>query len=175
MQAQSLQRSAPARVSNCGDIDIHIVKDGTWFHEGGEIRRKELVHLFASVLKRDGFGDYWLETPVERARIMVDDAPFLGVELFTQGTHTDQKLSVRTNIDEVIPIDLDHPLRVSCDSATGEPAPYVTVRAGEGMFPVEAKLTRAVFYELVERGMDHILDDETVYGVWSHDEFFILG
>lgn len=175
MQTQQVQPSDHTAVTGCGDIDIQIKKDGTWYHEGGEIRRKELVHLFASVLKRDAFGDYWLETPVERARIQVDDAPFLAVELFSQETHKDQKLSVRTNIDEVISIDLEHPLRISHDPQTEEPAPYVTVRAGEGAFPVEAKLTRPVFYELVDRGMDYEIENEMVYGVWSHGEFFPFG
>lgn len=159
----------------CGDIDIRIAKDGTWFHEGGPIGRKELVCLFSTVLKRDEYGEFWLQTPVEKARIEVEDAPFIAVELFTQDCGKDQKLSVRTNIDEVISIGLDNPLRVEHDPKTGEPAPYVTVRPGEGMFPVEAKINRAVFYELVNRAVEETIDDEVYFGVWSNNEFFPLG
>lgn len=159
----------------CGDIDIRIAKDGTWFHEGGPIGRKELVCLFSSVLKRDEFGEFWLQTPVEKARIEVEDAPFVGVELFTQDTGKDQKLSVRTNIDEVVSIGLDNPLRVEHDPKTGEPAPYITVRPGEGMFPVEAKINRAVFYELVNRAVEETIENEVYFGVWSNNEFFPLG
>lgn len=159
----------------CGDIDIRIAKDGTWFHEGGPIGRKELVCLFSSVLKRDEFGEFWLQTPVEKARIEVEDAPFVGVELFAQDTGKDQKLSVRTNIDEVVSIGLDNPLRVEHDPKTGEPAPYITVRPGEGMFPVEAKINRAVFYELVNRAVEETIENEVYFGVWSNNEFFPLG
>ncbi len=159
----------------CGDIDIRIAKDGTWFHEGGPIGRKELVCLFASVLKRDAFGDYWLQTPVEKARIQVEDAPFIAVELFACECGSEQKLSVRTNIDEVIPIGLDNPLRVEHDPVTGEPAPYVLIRPGEGLFPIEAKINRAVFYELVNRGVEETIDGEVFYGIWSNNEFFPLG
>jgi hypothetical protein len=159
----------------CGDIDIRIARDGTWFHEGGPIGRKELVCLFASVLKRDEFGDYWLQTPVEKARIQVEDAPFIAVELFTSGSGPDQKMSVRTNVDEVISIGLDNPLRVTHDPETGEPAPYVVVKQGEGLFPIEAKINRSVYYELVNRGMEKTIEDEVFYGVWSNNEFFPLG
>lgn len=159
----------------CGDIDIRIAKDGTWFHEGGPIGRKELVCLFASVLKRDQFGEFWLQTPVEKARIEVEDAPFVAVELFACECGCEQKLSVRTNIDEVIPIGLDNPIRVEHDPETGEPAPYVTLRSGEGLFPIEAKINRSVFYELVNRGVEQTIDGEEYFGIWSNKEFFPLG
>jgi len=159
----------------CGDIDIRIAKDGTWFHEGGPIGRKELVCLFASVLKRDEYGDYWLETPVEKARIEVEDAPFVAVELFCCECGCDQKLSVRTNVDEVVAVGLDNPIRVEHDPETGEPSPYVTLRPGDGMFPIEAKINRAVFYELVNRGVEETIDGEEYFGIWSNNEFFPLG
>ncbi|MDV7338418.1 DUF1285 domain-containing protein [Terasakiella sp. A23] len=175
MNTAMAQPSAPTIEPMCGDIDIRIAKDGTWFHEGGPIGRKELVCLFASVLKRDEFGEYWLQTPVEKARIEVEDAPFVAVELFINDCGADQKLSVRTNIDEVVSIGLDNPIRVEHDPVTDEPSPYVTLRAGKGMFPIEAKINRAVFYELVSRGVEETIDNEVFFGVWSNNEFFPLG
>lgn len=159
----------------CGNIDIRIAKDGTWFHEGGPIGRKELVCLFASTLKRDEFGEFWLQTPAEKARIEVDDAPFVAVELFACECGCDQKLSLRTNIDELVSIGLDNPIRVEHDPITKEPSPYVTLRPGEGLFPIEAKINRSVFYELVNRGVEETIDDEMYFGVWSNNEFFPLG
>jgi uncharacterized protein len=159
----------------CGDIDIRIAKDGTWFHEGGPIGRKEMVCLFASILKRDAFGEFWLQTPAEKTRIVVDDAPFVAVELFACECGCDQKLSVRTNIDEVVSIGLDNPIRVEHDPITNEPKPYVMLRSGEGLFPIEAKINRSVFYELVNRGVEKTIDDEVYFGVWSNNEFFPLG
>ncbi|NVJ92032.1 MAG: DUF1285 domain-containing protein [Methylocystaceae bacterium] len=154
---------------------MRIAKDGTWFHEGGPIGRKELVCLFSSILKRDEYGEYWLQTPIEKARIDVEDAPFVAVELFACECGCDQKLSLRTNIDEVVSIGLDNPIRVEHDPVTGEPAPYVMLKKGDGMFPIEAKINRAVFYELVNRGVEETIDDEVYFGVWSNNEFFPLG
>lgn len=175
MNVTITQTDAQTLEPMCGDIDIRIAKDGTWFHEGGPIGRKELVCLFASVLKRDEYGEYWLQTPVEKARIQVDDAPFVAVELFSCDCGCEQKLSLRTNIDEMVSIGLDNPIRVEHDPLTGEPAPYVTIRQGDGMFPIEAKINRAVFYELVNRGVEETIDDEVYFGVWSNNEFFPLG
>ena len=154
----------------CGDIDMRIDRNGTWHYHGSPIGRQELVKLFASVLKRDESGDFWLVTPVERARIQVEDAPFLAVELFAEGAGSDRKLTVRTNIDEIVTIDTDHPLEVEIDPETAEPAPYVTVRDG-----IRARLTRAVYYEFVELGEEATRNQETLYGVWSCGAFFPLG
>lgn len=175
LMAASTAETAPTMQPMCGDIDIRIAADGTWFHEGGPIGRKELVCLFSSVLKRDEFGDFWLETPVEKARIQVDDAPFVGVEMFVNECSVDQIISIRTNIDEMVSIGLDHPLRVEHDPVTGEPAPYVLLRQGEGMFPIEAKINRSVFYELVNRGVEETIEGDIYYGIWSQNEFFPLG
>lgn len=175
MTGASAQQAAIARDPFDQEVDIRIAKDGTWFHEGGLISRKELVCLFASVLKRDEFGDFWLQTPVEKARIEVEDAPFVAVEMFTNDCGDSQVVSLRTNIDEVISIGLDNPLRVEHDPETGEPAPYVTLRAGDGMFPIEAKINRSVFYELVNRGVEKTIDGEEFFGIWSNNEFFPLG
>ena len=153
----------------CGDIDIRIAADGTWFHEGGPIGRKNLVKLFASVLKRDGEGDYWLVTPVERARIRVDDAPFVAVELQATGTGQDQRLTFRTNIDAEVTADRDHPLTFR-PRPGGEPAPYLSLGGG-----LSARAIRAGYYELVALGVVEKRDGEDQFGVWSAGEFFSFG
>jgi hypothetical protein len=154
----------------CGDLDIRIDRDGRWLYRGSPIERKELVCLFASVLQRDDNGDYWMVTPGELARIEVEDAPFVAVELFVSGAGQCQTLSFRTNVDEVVTVGPDNPLRVETDSETGEPAPYVRVRDG-----MDAKIARSVFYDLVERGREETINGETVFGVWSQNQFFPMG
>ena len=96
----------------CGDIDMCIDRNGIWYYHGSPIGRKELVKLFTTVLRRDEAGAYWLITPAEMARITVEDAPFLAVELSTIGEGSDQAISLRTNIDKIVNVDGDHPLRV---------------------------------------------------------------
>lgn len=158
----------------CGDIPMRIARDGTWFYQGGPIGRKELVCLFASVLRREADGSYWLVTPAERARIEVEDAPFLAVELFhcppagpaCQG----QVISFRTNIDQVVSAGPEHPLRVARDGKSGAPVPYVMVRDG-----LEARVNRAVYYELVALAVPEMLDGVPTLGVWSQGAFFPLG
>lgn len=154
----------------CGDLDMRIARDGTWFYHGSPIGRKPLVKLFASVLSRDDDGDYWLTTPVERGRIEVDDAPFVAVELTVDGEGHEQSLRFRTSIDDEVTADADHPIRISHDPATGEPAPYVLVRDR-----LEALIARAVFYHLVEYGGEEDVDGDQLYGVWSEGCFFPIG
>ena len=154
----------------CGDIDMRIGRDGTWFYHGSPIGRKPLVKLFAGVLHRDDDGDYWLETPVEKCRIRVDDAPFTAVEMFVDGAGSDQRISFRTNLDENVLADASHPIRVAVDMETSEPSPYVWLRDG-----LEALIVRAVFYDLVELGDEAEIDGETVLGVWSCGQFFSIG
>lgn len=154
----------------CGDIDMRIARDGTWFYHGSPIGRKPLVKLFAGVLRRDAAGDYWLETPAEKARIRVDDAPFTAVEMLVQGTGTDRCLRFRTNVDDIVTLDDDHPLRVAIDVETGAPAPYLKVRDG-----LEALIVRAVFYDLVALGDEVAGADGQILGVWSSGRFFALG
>lgn len=165
-------RSAPVL---CGDLAIRIGRDGTWHYQGSPIRRKELVCLFASVLTREADGSYWLETPAERGRIEVEDAPFLAVELFVSDSGGRQYLSFRTNVDEVIEAGAAHPIRVARDPLTCLPTPYVTVRAGRGPFPIEARIERSVYYELVALAVPETVHGETVLGVWSGESFFPLG
>jgi len=154
----------------CGDLDIRIAADGTWYHEGGPIRRMPLVRLFASVLTRDEAGDYWLVTPVERARIKVDDVPFLAVELRAEGEGAAQRLEFRTNLDEWVPADEAHPITVRRRVGREDLAPYILVRDG-----IEARLTRAVYYELVDRAIEVERGGRSpVLGVHSAGMFFPL-
>jgi hypothetical protein len=160
----------------CGDFDMRIGRDGTWYYRGSPIGRLPLVKLFATVLRRDAAGDYWLVTPVERGRIAVDDAPFTAVELTPDGTGRDQALRFRTNLDETVTAGPDHPIRVTHDPATGEPRPYILVRPGaEGVPGLEALILRPVYYQLVELGMEETRDGDYLFGVWSLGRFFPLG
>jgi len=155
------------RRAYCGDIDIFIDKDGTWFHEGSPFTRKDLVCMFASVLRRDIAGDYWLATPAELGRIQVEDVPFLAIEMFVEGEGNSQIISFRTNVDEMVTVDEEHPIYVINDPETGEVLPYVTVRNN-----MDAKLSRAVYYELVSRVIEERTNGITKYGVWSSNQFF---
>lgn len=154
----------------CGDFDMRIARDGTWFYRGSPINRRPLVKLFSSVLKRAESGEYWLVTPAERGRIQVDDAPFTAVEVDAAGANRDQALTFRTNLDEFVIADRDHPIRVSYHRGKGEPSPYILVRPG-----LEALILRPVFYHLVELGEVRKLDGIEQLGVWSGGEFFVLG
>lgn len=140
---------APAP-ETCGDFDIRITADGTWHYRGTPIRRKRLCKLFATVLRRDPDGGYWLVTPVERGRIAVDDAPFLAVEMRVEdASGHGQALHFRTNLDEWTRADADHPIRVETDPASGAPRPYLRVRDN-----LDALISRTVFYDLVALGED---------------------
>lgn len=154
----------------CGDIDMRIARDGTWFYHGSPIGRIQLVKLFSTVLKRDAVGDYWLETPVEKCRIQVEDAPFLAVEMIVEGTGADQRLEFRTNVDDKLIAGADNPIRVETDPDSEEPSPYVLVRGA-----LEALIARAVFYDLVELAVEEEIDGELQFGVWSDGVFFPLG
>ncbi len=164
------QTEAAAEGLVCGDFDIRIDRDGTWFYHGSPIGRKELVRLFASVLQRHEDGSYWLATPAERGRIAVDDVPFVAVEATLAGSGRDMTVSLRTNLDDSINIDVDHPLRMVADPQRGDPVPYVTVRDG-----LEARLTRSVYYELVALGVEEKVSGEPHLGIWSNGTFFPLG
>jgi hypothetical protein len=170
----SKARMPPLR-HECGEFAMRIAKDGSWHYRGSPIGRKELVCLFASVLKREADGSFWLETPVERGRIEVEDAPFVAVEMwwrtcadpFAPTPEPRQCLTFRTNLDEMVTADADHPIRVAIDPRTREPRPYVTVRPG-----LEARINRAVFYELVALAEPETVDGRSVLGVWSQGVFF---
>ncbi len=159
----------------CGDLPFLIRRDGTWLYRGSPILRKELVCLFSGVLKREADGSFWLETPAERGRIEVEDAPFVAVELDWNGDDRQQILSFRTNVDQVITAGPDHPIRVAHDILTCEPTPYIRVRPGVGTPAVEARINRAVYYELVALAVPEWVGCRRMLGVWSCGKFFSLG
>lgn len=150
---------------------MRIDRDGVWHHEGRPIARKPLVKLFASVLRREADGDYWLVTPVERGRIEVEDAPFLVVELEPAGDGREQILRARTSLDEWVVIGPDHRLHLRLPRAgpADAPLPYVEIRPN-----LEGRLTRAIYYELAELGANEEVDGALRYGVWSSGLFFPL-
>ena len=150
-------------------LDMRIARDGTWHYRGSPINRMPLVKLFASVLRREDDGSYWLVTPAERGRVDVEDVPFIAVEVDREGEGNAQNLIFRTNLDEIVTAGPDHPLRVET-AADGTPAPYILVRPG-----LEARLARPVFYEVVDLGEEVADNEETRLGVWSGGTFFDLG
>jgi len=148
---------------------MRIARDGTWFYRGSAITRMSLVKLFASVLRREPDGGYWLVTPAERGRVIVEDAPFIAVAVERDGAGREQRLIFRTNLDEIVTAGRDHPLRVET-ALDGTPSPYILLRPG-----LEARLNRPVFYELVEWGGEEQISGEVQFGVWSAGLFFRLG
>ena len=163
--------------ANARDSDrqyqMRIAADGRWFHEGDPIERRALVKLFASVLRRGADGSFWLVTPAERGLIDVDDAPFIAVSVTAEDGASQQppirKLHFTTNLDEIVTAGPEHPIRV-IQTADGTPRPYVEIRPG-----LEALISRAVFYELVEWAEEQEGADGSVLGVWSDTCFFELG
>ncbi len=166
--ARAAQRSGalpPVHLWNppfCGDLDMRIARDGTWFYLGTPIGRPELVRLFSTILRKDG-DKYFLVTPVEKVGIKVDDAPFVAVDFEISGDGKDQVLRFETNVGDMIEAGPDAPIRVERDPETGEPSPYVLVRAN-----LEALIDRKSFYRLVEIGSEH----EGWFGLWSSGAFF---
>lgn len=162
----------------CGHLDIHINAEGLWFYQGSPIGRKEIVKLFSSVLSKDCNGEYWLVTPIEKGQITVEDVPFQAVEMTVEGKNKSQILSFRTNIDEMVTADKEHPIRIEIDPESEEPSPYILVRDG-----LEARLTRSVFYELVNQSVEmeteiaqgEVKTEQQIYGVWSKGQFFQIG
>jgi len=169
------QRPPAGAKRDCGNLDMRIARDGTWFYKGSPIGRKELVCLFACVLKRDVRGQFPLETPAERGEIEVEDAPFVAVELGWAGIGRDQVLTFRTNVDQVVTAGPKHPIRMAFDIVSCEPTPYVHVRDGAGRHPLEARIGRAVYYELVALAEPGVVQGREVLGVWSSGVFFPLG
>lgn len=172
IDAPTLSRQSGV-VTSPRDFGLKIARDGRWFYRGSPIERPALVKLFASVLRREADGSYWLVTPVERGRIEVEDVPFIAVELVAEGEGEGeaQRLHLRTNLDQWMTIDAAHPLQVRdvrAASAPGGPAgpvPYVHMEHG-----LAARLARPVYYDLVELG----LEAHGRFGVWSAGHFFLL-
>jgi hypothetical protein len=155
--------------AHCGDIDIRIARDGTWFHEGTPVGRRELVRLFSTILRKDG-DEYVLVTPGEKMRIVVEDAPFLAVLLRAEGEGRDRKLIFTTNVGDETIAGRDNPIRVEIDPRTREPSPYVHVRRG-----LEAKISRPVYYQLAELAVPGKDDQAGKLVLWSDGVAFTLG
>ena len=150
--------------AHCGDSRMRIARDGTWFHDGSPIGRPAMVRLFASILRREPDGSFVLVTPVEKLEIVVDDAPFVAVELSSEGTGRERSLAFRLNTGDLVLAGPQNPLRF--DKAEDGPHPYLEVRRG-----LEARLARPVYYELAEIALD---EGAKPPGVWSGGAFFAL-
>jgi hypothetical protein len=151
----------------CGDIDMKIAADGTWYYQKTPIGRPKLVKLFSSILKREG-DNYYLVTPVEKVGIIVVDVPFLAVELKIEYDNR-QKLAFRTNVDDWVTAGPGHALRFDPEATSGGLKPYLHVRRG-----LWAKVTRALFYDLVELGEEREIAGTRLFGVASEGEFFAM-
>jgi uncharacterized protein len=152
----------------CGEIDMRIAADGTWFYQKTPIGRPALVKLFASVLKREG-DRYFLVTPVEKCGITVDDAPFLAVAIEVENRPSDRVLRFVTNVGDEVRCGADHPLRFEPEVGTGGLKPYLLVRRN-----LWAKVTRALFYDLVGLGEERSVGSVRLYGVVSQGQFFAM-
>ncbi|MEL6317929.1 MAG: DUF1285 domain-containing protein [Pseudomonadota bacterium] len=153
----------------CGRLDIRIARDGLWHYLGTPIGREPLVRLFASILRREG-DEYFLVTPVEKVGIAVDDAPFVAVDFrVARDGEGAPALEFETNVGDRATLGPDHPLRLERDPGTGEPTPYIMVRAG-----LEARIDRKTFYRMVEIGEMAARPEGRMFGVWSSGAFFAL-
>jgi uncharacterized protein len=176
MVGPMIATTAPTRqIVDCGDLPFLIKPDGTWLYRGSPITRKPMICLFSTVLKREEDGSYLLETPAERGRIEVEDVPFVAVEMEWCGHGKQQVLCFRTNVDQCITAGPEHPIRIRHDLLNCEPTPYLHVRDGNGQFSIEARINRAIYYELVALAEPGMLRGREVLGVWSKGVFFSLG
>ena len=153
-----------------GELDMRIARDGTWHYLGSPIKRRRMVKLFASILRHDDDRRYYLVTPVEKFAICVEDAPFLAVamEVYDQGR--DQVLTFRTNVDDEVMAGAEHAVRMEIDAASEEPSPYVHIRGR-----LEALISRAIFYDLVDLAVEEWRDGEARFGVSRAGVFFPFG
>jgi uncharacterized protein len=151
-----------------GDSQIEIRADGSWWHQGGEIRRPALVRLFASILRREIDGSYWLVTPHEKQHVRVADLPFRAVEVLSEGKGKARQLLFRLDSGELVPADRDHPLSFNVDGGEPRPALHVRGMIGNGL---EARLTRSLYYELVELALAEGSDPPSL---WSGGVQFVL-
>lgn len=151
----------------CGDLDMRIAADGAWFYLGTPIGRPALVRLFSTILKREG-DKHFLVTPVEKVGIRVDDAPFLAVEMVADADARGPLLRFRTNVDDWVTCDAAHKLRFEASAENGL-TPYLHVRAD-----LWAKVTRAVYYDLVDRGEERVVDGRPKFGIASGGAFFAM-
>lgn len=150
-----------------GEMDMHIARDGTWYHEGGPITRLALAQLFSGILRLEEDGRYYLVTPVEKWAIRVDDVPFVAVRLRVEGQGAGQQLRFFTSLEDEVVAGPDHPITVGVDIETGEPSPYVLLRDN-----LQALIHRNVFYQLAELAQEREQEGGTCTGVWSGGVFF---
>jgi hypothetical protein len=150
--------------AHCGHSDMRIARDGAWYHQGSRISRPAMVRLFATILRREPDGSFVLVTPVEKLTIDVEDAPFVAIEVKSEGEGRNRRLAFRLNTDEVIVADAAHGLSV-IDAEDG-PHPYLHVRAG-----LQALVARPVYYELAELA---IAEGSDPPGLWSDGAFLAL-
>ncbi len=152
----------------CGDLDMQIKRDGTWFYGGTPIGRMPLVKLFASVLRREQDGSYVLVTPVEKTGLTVEDVPFIGTEI-NQLTDDEgiEALVLTTNLDDAVVISPDHPLRFERDDSNGGLVPYCRIRGR-----LDARLARPLLYQLADLGVERLHHGKNWFGVVSSDMFF---
>lgn len=150
----------------CGDLDMRIARDGTWFYLGTPIGRPELVRLFSTILRKDG-DRYYLVTPVEKVGITVEDAPFVAVDFEAASPGQDQVLTFQTNVGDHAAAGPDHPIRVVRDPETGEPSPYILIRDR-----LEALIDRKSFYRLVDLGTTEDMEGSSWFGIRSGGAFF---
>ncbi|SEK48573.1 hypothetical protein SAMN05216382_0497 [Sphingomonas palmae] len=147
---------------HCGNSEMRIARDGSWFHQGSPIGRAAMVRAFSRILRREPDGGYVLVTPVEKLDIEVEDAPFVAVEMKVEGSGNAQVLAFRLNTGDVVTASTEHPLRIE-ERADG-PHPYIHVRGG-----LEALISRAIYYELAELAL---AVDGKPLGIWSNGAFF---
>lgn len=169
IKAASKKGPPPVHLWNppfCGDLDMRIARDGTWWYLGTPIGREALVRLFSSILKREG-DRYYLVTPVEKVGIRVDDAPFVAVDFDVEGTGAGQSVTFTTHVGDTATAGPDHPLRVDRDAVTGEPSPYVLIRAD-----LWALIDRKSFYRLIDLCAHAPHQGEDWFGLWSGGQFF---
>ena len=150
--------------AHCGHSAMRIARDGTWFHEGSPIGRPAMVRLFSTILRREPDGHFVLVTPVEKLDIDIEDAPFVAVEVKSEGDGRERNLAFRLNTGDVVLAGPDHPLRF--ETGQDGPLPYVEVRAG-----LDALVARPVYYELAELAL---AESETPVGLWSGGAFFAM-
>ena len=153
-----------------GDMAMRISRDGQWIYQGDPIRRDALVRLFASILRREDDGEYYLVTPVEKWRIQVQDTPLLAHSLTVEGEGRNQQVSLTTNVGETLVISEKHPLRVDCYPGSNEPRPVILVRHG-----IEARLTTSAYYDLAQHLVEQTVDGQSVYGLYSCGNFYKVG
>ena len=149
---------------HCGDSEMRIARDGTWYHQGAPIGRETMVRLFSTILRREPDGSHVLVTPVEKLDIEVEDAPFVAVELKSEGEGRARSLAFRLNSGDIVTAGTDHELTVR-ETPDG-PHPYLHVRGG-----LEALVGRSVYYELMNLALE---EDGDRVGLWSEGAFFPL-